>query len=66
MGEEEYIKLNDLLTKYRVKCFKEYSLDSKDTKYRQKMLSQIRSIDNLRKNMILSIDSIIILFQKIP
>lgn len=39
MGEEEYIKLNDLLTKYR-----------------QKMLSQIRSIDNLRKNMILICD----------
>lgn len=25
MGENEYIQLNNLLTKYRVKCLKEYS-----------------------------------------
>lgn len=56
MGEREYIQLNDLLTKYRIKCLKEYAIDNKNTKYRQKMLSQIRSIDNLRKNMILIID----------
>lgn len=56
MGEDEYIQLNNLLTKYRVKCLKEYSMDNIDTKYRQKMISQIRSIDNLRKNMILIID----------
>lgn len=56
MGEAEYIQLNNLLTKYRVKCLKEYSMDNRNTKYRQKMLSQVRSIDNLRKNMILIID----------
>ena len=56
MEEEDYIKFNDLLTKYRVKCLKEYSRNPKDTKYRQKMISQIKSIDNLRKNMILICD----------
>jgi len=57
MDEEQYVLLNDLLTKYRVTCFKEYSKDCKDTKYRQKMISQIRSIDHLRKNMILFLNS---------
>lgn len=27
MGENEYIQLNDLLTKYRIKCLKEYAID---------------------------------------
>lgn len=56
MGENEYIQLNNLLTQYRVKCLKEYSMNNRDTKYRQKILSQVRSIDNLRKNMILIVD----------
>lgn len=56
MGENEYIQLQDLLTKYRVNCIKEFGEFNNDSGYRQKMLRQIRCIDTIRRDMFLICD----------
>lgn len=55
MNEEDYIKLNDLLTKYRVVLLKEFLENNIDS--RDKISKQIRSVDNLRANMFLDLNT---------
>lgn len=55
MEEEEYIQLQNLLTKYRVACLKMYGNPHVSTKIRESYRGQISSIDNLRKKMMLVI-----------
>ncbi len=53
MNEEEYIQLNHLLTKYRVVLLKAFLADDPE---RTSITKQIRSVDNLRANMILNLE----------
>ena len=50
MSENDYIELQNLLTKLRVILLKEISDSNLKMKYRDKNLKMVRSIDNLRKN----------------
>lgn len=50
MNEQEYIELQDLLTKLRVFLLKEISSPDLRTNRRDMDIKMIRSIDNLRKN----------------
>lgn len=54
MDEDEYIELNHLLTKYRVVLLKEFLKD--DIESRDSITRQIRSVDNLRANMIINLN----------
>lgn len=50
MEEQDYIDLQNLLTKLRVHLLKEISNPNLIQKYRDIDIRMIRSIDNLRKN----------------
>ena len=50
MEEQDYIDLQNLLTKLRVCLLKEISNCNLRQKYRDQDIKMIRSIDNLRKN----------------
>jgi hypothetical protein len=50
MEEQDYIDLQNLLTKLRVHLLKEISNPNLIQKYRDVDIRMIRSIDNLRKN----------------
>ena len=50
MEEQDYIDLQNLLTKLRVHLIKEISNPNLIQKYRDIDIRMIRSIDNLRKN----------------
>ena len=50
MSEEEYIQLQNLLTKLRVHLLKEIAFSGLIQKHRDIDIKMIRSIDNLRKN----------------
>lgn len=51
MEEEEYVTLNNLLTKYRVYCMKMYSDKKNSSKIRERNIKQVRHIDNLRRTI---------------
>lgn len=51
MKEEEYIELQNLLIRLRVKQLKEYSNNKNDITERRKAIRNIRAIDLLRKNI---------------
>lgn len=55
MEEEEYIALNNLLTKYKVNCLKNYANINLDPKIRERYIKQVRYIDYIRKDMPLGI-----------
>lgn len=50
MEEQDYIDLQNLLTKLRVHLLKEISNPNLIQKYRDIDIKMIRSIDNLRRN----------------
>ena len=51
MDEEEYIELQNLLTKYRVHCMKKFGDMRLSAENRHGYLLQIRHIDHLRSKM---------------
>lgn len=57
MDEQDYIDLQNLLTKLRVHLLKQISDTHLIQKYRDMDIKMIRSIDNLRKNAPVIIES---------
>ena len=55
MEEEDFIKLNDLLTKYKVNCLKNYANTNLSPKIRERYIKQVRYIDYIRKDMPLEV-----------
>ena len=55
MEEEEFIALNNLLTKYKVNCLKNYANTNLDPKIRERYIKQVRYIDYIRKDMPLEV-----------
>lgn len=57
MNEKDYIALNDLLTRYRVEVLRMLGrMHDTSTPASKTLVRQLRNIDFLRNNMILSID----------
>ena len=59
MNEKDYIVLNDLLTRYRVEVLRRLGrMQDTTSEGSRSLVRQLRSIDYLRNNMILSIDNV--------
>lgn len=57
MGEEEYVELQNLLTKLRVVALKELGFNGIDTRYRNQLIKIVRKVDWLRNNILLKINN---------